>query len=168
MPRNNSSKQSNVSNEGSSSRRRRSLMGSYIDPRGETWYEVKREFVNKPIYANVQFTYVGHIMIHAYDRPPIIGHLTNDGLRWPKLFDKRCKLEVYCQWHEIPVPKAHSANLCQNEACDDDNVISRLEREIDQMQQRLDRFHAIQYVKNEHFDPICEVSALSVRIIGTG
>ena len=58
---------------------------------------------------------------------------------WSKLYEKRCELEVYCRWHGLRVPKACSVELPREV-----NVLARLERENNQMQWRLDRFHAIQ------------------------
>ena len=58
---------------------------------------------------------------------------------WSKLYEKRCELEVYCRWHGLRVPKARSMELPREV-----NVLARLERENNQMQWRLDRFHAIQ------------------------
>ena len=60
---------------------------------------------------------------------------------WSKLYKKRCKLEVYCRWHGLQVPKARSAELPKDEPT---NILARLERENNQMQMQLDCFHAIQ------------------------
>ena len=60
---------------------------------------------------------------------------------WSKLYEKRSELEVYCKWHWLRVPKACSAELPREEST---NVLARLERENNQMQRRLDRFHTIQ------------------------
>ena len=48
---------------------------------------------------------------------------------------------MYCRWHELRVPKAHSAELPRDEPT---NILARLKQENNQMQRRLDRFHAIQ------------------------
>ena len=48
---------------------------------------------------------------------------------------------MYCRWHGVRVPKAHSAELLRDEPA---NILARLEQENNQMQRRLDRFHAIQ------------------------
>ena len=50
-------------------------------------------------------------------------------------------MEVYCRWHELRVPKARLAELPRDEPT---NILARLEWENDQMQRRLDRFHAVQ------------------------
>ena len=60
---------------------------------------------------------------------------------WSKLYEKWCELEVYCRWHRLRVPKARLVELPREEST---NVLARLERENNQMQRRLDRFHAIQ------------------------
>ncbi len=60
---------------------------------------------------------------------------------WSKLYEKRCELEVYCRWHGLRVPKARSAELpIENIA----KILDLIERENNQMQQRLDHYHAIQ------------------------
>ena len=56
------------------------------------------------------------------------------------LYKKRCELEVYCRWHGLRVPKARSAELPRDELA---NILARLEQENNQMQRRLDHFHAI-------------------------
>ena len=48
---------------------------------------------------------------------------------------------MYCRWHELRVPKARLVELPREEST---NVFARLKRENNQMQRRLDRFHAIQ------------------------
>ena len=50
-------------------------------------------------------------------------------------------MEVYCQWHRLRVPKARLAELPRDEPA---NILACLEQENNQMQRRLDRFHAIQ------------------------
>ena len=54
---------------------------------------------------------------------------------------KRYELEVYCQWHGLRVPKARSAELPRDEPT---NILACLEWKNDQMQRRLDSFHAVQ------------------------
>ena len=53
-------------------------------------------------------------------------------------------MEVYCQWHGLQVPKACSAELPKDEPA---NILARLEQENNQMQRRLDHFHAFQKAK---------------------
>ena len=48
---------------------------------------------------------------------------------------------MYCQWHGLRVPKAHSVELPRDEPA---NIFARLEQENNQMQRQLDRFHTIQ------------------------
>ena len=63
---------------------------------------------------------------------------------WSTLYEKMCELEVYCRWHGLWVPKARLAELPRDEPA---NILARLEQENNQMQRRLDRFHAIQKAK---------------------
>ena len=60
---------------------------------------------------------------------------------WSKLYEKRCELEVYFRWHGLHVPKARSAELPIDNIA---KILDLIERENNQMQQRLDRYHAIQ------------------------
>ena len=60
---------------------------------------------------------------------------------WSELYEKRCELEVYYQLHGLRVPKAWSAELPRGKPT---NILARLERENNQMQRWLDRFHAVQ------------------------
>ena len=48
---------------------------------------------------------------------------------------------MYCRWHGLRVPKVRSTELPREEST---NVLARLERENNQMQQRLDHLYAIQ------------------------
>ena len=50
-------------------------------------------------------------------------------------------MEVYCRWHELRVPEAHSAELPKDEPT---NILARLEQENNQIQKRLNHFHTIQ------------------------
>ena len=63
---------------------------------------------------------------------------------WSTLYEKTCELEVYYRWHGLRVPKAHSAKLPRDELT---NILAHLEQENNQMQRRLDHFHAIQKVR---------------------
>ncbi|KAA8547069.1 hypothetical protein F0562_003498 [Nyssa sinensis] len=129
-------------------------MGAYEDPVGQKWYRKRRKFVNKPINASNSFSHIGHVIIgQAYDAPPTVGHAKDNGRKWPRLFEKRCELEVYCRWHGLRVPRARSANICVDKIHDSVEVINRLKKENDQMQRCLDRFHAMEHVKNEQFHP---------------
>ena len=60
---------------------------------------------------------------------------------WSKLYEKWCKLEVYCGGHNLRVLKARLAELPRE---DSTMILDRLERENKQMQKQLDRYHAIQ------------------------
>ena len=63
---------------------------------------------------------------------------------WSTLYEKICELEVYCRWHELWVPKARSTEIPRDEPA---NILACLEHENNQMQRRLDCFHAIQKAK---------------------
>ena len=63
---------------------------------------------------------------------------------WSTLYEKRCELEVYCRWHGLWVPKSRSAKLPRDEPA---NILACFEQENNQIQRRLDHFHAIQKVK---------------------
>jgi len=43
---------------------------------------------------------------------------------WSTLYKKKCELEVCCQWHELRVPKARSAELPRDKPA---NILARLE-----------------------------------------
>ena len=105
---------------------------SYTDHYGVTWHGKKREFVNAPI--------------NSYDSLGSVGHIIIDEVRkvttpWSKLYEKQYELQVYCRWHELRVSKPHSAELPREDSM---MILDQLEREIKQMQRRLDRYHVIQ------------------------
>ena len=87
---------------------------------------------------------VGHIMVgepRQLSANNTTIEATIDEQLSSKLYEKQCELEVYCRWHGLRVPKVRSVELPREEST---NVLARLERENNQMQQRLDHFHAIQ------------------------
>ncbi|GMP59973.1 hypothetical protein CsSME_00023033 [Camellia sinensis var. sinensis] len=130
-------------------------IGSYTDLLGKTWYGTKRQFHNKPLFMHDPWqSDVGHVIVgHAYDHLPHRVNVDRNNLQWQDLFEKRCELEIYCQWHGLWVPRACLAEQCRNKSCGDATAISRLQRENTQMQRRLDRFHYIEYAKKKsHFD----------------
>ena len=117
---------------------------TYIDHYGGKWVGKKRDFINMPIYTYESLGSVGHIMVGkptklSTDTTAI--EFTVAEPPWSTLYEKRCELEVYCRWHGLRVPKARSAELPRDEPA---NILARLEQENNQMQRRLDRFHAIQ------------------------
>ena len=120
------------------------LLQTYIDLYGGKWVGKKRDFVNMPIYTYESLGSVGHIMVGkpiklSTDTTAI--EFTVIEPPWSTLYEKRCELEVYCRWHGLRFPMAHSVELPRNEPA---NIHARLERENNQMQRRLDCFHAIQ------------------------
>ena len=120
---------------------------TYTNHYGGKWVGKKRDFLNMPIYTYESLGSVGHIMVGkptklSTDTTAI--EFTVAEPPWSTLYKKRCELEVYCRWHGYRVPKACSAELPRDEHA---NILARLEQENNQMQRRLDRFHAIQKAK---------------------
>ena len=116
----------------------------YTDHYEGKWVGKKRDFVNMPIYMYEGLGSVGHIMVGkptklSTDTTTI--EFTIAKPPWLTLYEKRCELEVYCRWHGLRVPKARSVELPRDEPA---NILACLEQENNQMQRRLDRFHAIQ------------------------
>ncbi|GFY91160.1 hypothetical protein Acr_07g0013560 [Actinidia rufa] len=123
---------------------------TYMDPVGNKWYGRKCCFLNKPILMHNTMGPVSHIFIgEASLRPP--PGVTDDKcirMPWKDLLDTRCEQEMNCRWHGLRVPKARSAKLFRRRS-PNNKVIKALEREIDQMQRRLDRYHFTEYAKKE-------------------
>ena len=116
---------------------------TYTDHYGVTWHGKKRDFVNTPINSYDSLGSVGHIMIGEARKVTTTSDTfeSHEEPLWSKLYEKRCELEVYCRWHGLRVPKARSAELPRANST---MILNQLEREIKQMQRRLDRYHAIQ------------------------
>ena len=117
---------------------------TYTDHYGGKWVGKKKDFVNMPIYTYESLGSVEHIMVGkptelSTDTTAIESTIAESP--WSTLYEKRCELEVYCRWHGLWVPKARSAKLPKDEPA---NLLACLEQENNQMQRRLDRFHAIQ------------------------
>ena len=96
-----------------------------------------------PIYTYESLGSVGHIMVGkptklSTDTTTI--EFTVAEPPWSTLYEKKCELEVYCRWHGLQVPKTRSVELPRDEPA---NILAHLEQENNQMQRRLDRFHAI-------------------------
>ena len=77
---------------------------TYTDHYGGKWVGKKRDFVNMPIYTYESLESVGHIMVGkptklSTDTTAI--EFTVAEPPWSTLYEKRCELEVYCQWHEL-------------------------------------------------------------------
>ena len=116
----------------------------YTDHYEGKWVGKKRDFVNMPIYTYESLRSIGHIMVGkptklSTDTTTI--EFTVVEPPWSTLYEKKCELEVYCRWHGLRVPKARSVELPRDEPA---NILACLEQENNQMQRRLDRFHAIQ------------------------
>ena len=111
---------------------------TYTDHYGGKWVERKRDFVNMSMYESLRS--VRHIMVGkptklSTDTTAI--EFTVAEPPWSTLYEKRWELEVYCRWHKLRVPKAHSAELPRDEPT---NILARLEQQNNQMQRRLDHF----------------------------
>ena len=96
------------------------------------WIGKKKDFVNVPIYSYENLGSVGYIMIGklkqlSTDTTTII--FTTEEPLSSMLYKRRCKLEVYCKWHGLRVPKACS-ELPREEPT---KVLACLERENNQM-----------------------------------
>ena len=117
---------------------------TYTDHYGGKLVGKKRDFVNIPIYTYESLGSVEHIMVSKLAQLSTntnITKFTTIEQPWSELYEKRCELEVYYQWHRLRVPKARSAELPRDEPT---NILAHLERENNQMQRQLDCFHAIQ------------------------
>ena len=120
---------------------------TYTDHYGGKWVGKKRDFLNMPTYTYESLGSVEHIMVGkptklSTDTTAI--EFTIAEPSWSTLYEKRCELEVYCRWHGLRVPGARSGKLPRDELA---NILARLEQENNQMQRRLDCFHAIQKSK---------------------
>ena len=77
---------------------------TYTDHYGGIWVGKKRDFFNMPIYTYESLRSVKHIMV---DKPKKLSiHTTAIDFTvakppWSTLYEKRCELEVYCQWHGL-------------------------------------------------------------------
>ena len=117
---------------------------TYTDHYGGKWVGKKRDFLNMPIYTYKSLGSIGHIMVGKPTKLSINSttiEFTVAEPPWSTLYEKRCEMEVYCQWHELRVPKARLDELPRDELA---NILARLEQENNQMQMQLDHFHAIQ------------------------
>ena len=107
---------------------------TYIDHYEGKWVGKKRNFVNVPIYTNKSFGSVEHIMV---DKPTKLStnitaiEFTITEPPWSILYEKRCELEVYCQKHELRIPKTCSVELPRDKLA---NILAHLEQENNQMQ----------------------------------
>ncbi|GFZ11409.1 hypothetical protein Acr_22g0008070 [Actinidia rufa] len=70
-------------------------------------------------------------------------------------------LVLHCRWHGLRVPKARSATLF-GRGSPNSQVIKALEREIDEMQRRLDRYHFTEYANKECADPTQRIIEINV------
>ena len=89
---------------------------TYTDHYGGKWVGKKRDFINVPIYTYKSLGSVGHIIVGkptklSIDTTAIEFTTTEPPLS--TLYEKRCEFEVYCRWHGLRVPKAHSTELLE-------------------------------------------------------
>ena len=107
---------------------------TYTNHYGGKWVGKKKDFVNMPIYTYESLGSVGHIMVGKPTKlrtdTTTIEFTVAEPL-WSTLYEKRCEFKVYCRWHELRVPKEHSAELPRDELA---NILARLEQENNQMQ----------------------------------
>ena len=68
--------------------------------------------------------------------------------KWGRLWDVRCELEAYCGYHELPIPKVISATLSRHSNEEVDIVVTQLQKEIDVMNNHLDKYH----MRNDTFN----------------
>ena len=113
---------------------------TYTNHYGLTWVGSKRDVSDR--LGSVRHIMIGESRQLSANNTTI--EATIEEQSWSKLYEKWSELEVYCKWHWLRVPKAHSAELPREEST---NVLARLERENNQMQRRLDHFHTIQKVR---------------------
>ena len=126
--------------------------GIYQDPHGGSWFGEKRVFENIPICTLHSLGDVNHVMKWL---TPTKGNIPwDDHLKWPRLFDRRCDLECYCHWHGLPVPQAKSVIFCKDPNKDNEKCLQLLQREIAQMEKRLERWHAKYLINTELDDPM--------------
>ena len=107
---------------------------TYTNHYGGKWVGKKRDFVNMPIYTYESLGRVGHIMVSKPTKLSIDTNAIEFTVvepPWSTLYKKRCKLEVYCRWHGLRVPKACSVELPRDEPT---NILARVEQENNQMQ----------------------------------
>ena len=107
---------------------------TYTDHYGGKWVGKKRDFVNMPIYMYESLGSVRHIMVGKPTKLSTYTTTTEFTVAeppWSTLYEKRCELEVYCRWHQLRVPKAHSAELPRDEPA---NILACFEQENNQMQ----------------------------------
>ena len=120
------------------------------------------------IYTYESLGSVGHIMVGKPTKLSIDTITIEFTVAEPPrstLYKKKCELELYCRWHGLWVPKAHLAKLPRDEPI---NILARLEQENNQMQRRLDLFHAIQKarkhlkgkVQERAIKPVNEITTL--------
>ena len=132
-------------------------VGTYTDAIGNKWCGRKRQFVNKRILMHDTTGPVSHIFTgEASQRAPrgVIDDQCNRlRLPWEDLLDKRREQEMYCRWHGLRVPKTRSTKVWASASPSTSKVIKALEREIEQMQRRLDRYHFTEHAKIECVDP---------------
>ncbi|GFZ15688.1 hypothetical protein Acr_25g0000970 [Actinidia rufa] len=139
------------------------VVRTYTDPVDNKWYGQKRCFVNKPILMHDTMGPVSHIFIGKASLCPPTGVTDDKCIRfpWEDLLDKCCEQEMYCRWHGLRVPKARSATLFDR-GSPNSQVIKALEREIDEMQQRLDKYHFTEYAKKECVDPTQRIIEINI------
>ena len=139
----------------------------YIDYYGGKWVWKKRDFENISIYTYESLGSIEHIMVGRsiqLSTETTTTEFTTAEQPWSELYEKRCKLEVYCRWYGLWVPKAWFAELPRDEPT---NILARFERENNQMQRWLDRFHAVQKARKHLSGKVQERAIKSINEITT-
>ncbi|GFZ00722.1 hypothetical protein Acr_14g0003570 [Actinidia rufa] len=113
------------------------VVRTYTDPDGNKWYGRKRCFVNKPILMHDTMGPVSHIFIGKASLSPPTG-----------VTDDKCIRPGQLRFFGRGSPNSQ--------------VIKALEREIDEMQRRLDRYHFTEYAKKECADPTQRIIEINV------
>ncbi|KAJ7957543.1 Pko r-Gyr intein like [Quillaja saponaria] len=129
--------------EPSTPRQRLHRVDKYTDLNDVTWYGSKREFQCVPIYSTNSQNIADHIMVgpvtNVSQENWVVWAKELEYIRW---WEIRCEMESYCRLHKLSVPKAISATLPCSTQGEIAQVIERLKSEINQMNQRLDKYHA--------------------------
>ncbi|KAJ7975974.1 Pko r-Gyr intein like [Quillaja saponaria] len=129
--------------ETSTPRQRLHRVDKYTDPNDVTWFGSKREFQCISIYSTNSRNIADHIMVgpvtNVSQENWVVWAKEPEYIRW---WEIRCEMESYCRLHKLSIPKVISATLPRSTQGEIAQVIERLKSEINQMNRRLDKYHA--------------------------
>ncbi|XP_050235576.1 uncharacterized protein LOC126685692 [Mercurialis annua] len=131
----------------SSARRRNpstiQIVQKYEDIYCEVWYGQKRPFENTPIRPCMEKTQARHIFVgrHSKNLADFGNAVVSPEPEWGRLWEVRCEMEAYCDFHCIPVPRAMSATIARNTESSVQFLMERLEIETHVMGLRLRAIH---------------------------